>query len=47
MRPNSAVERVAADEVDGAGNIAAIAFGHDQQDVVGHAFADQRIRICE
>ena len=41
--PVPAVERLAADEIDRAGDIAPLAFRHDQQDVVGHALADQRI----
>ena len=40
--PVAAVKRVRADEVDRAGDVAAVALGHDQQHVVGHALADQR-----
>jgi inorganic pyrophosphatase len=40
--PVAAVEGVGADEVDRAGDVAAAAAGHDQEDVVGHALADQR-----
>ena len=39
-RPNS-VSR--ADEIDGAGDPAAVALGHHQQDTVAHLLADQRI----
>ena len=35
--PVAAVERVAADEVERAGDVAAVALGHDQQHPVGHA----------
>ena len=31
-----------ADEIDGAGDPAAVAFGHHQQHVAAHALADQR-----
>ena len=38
--PVAAVERVGADEVDGAGDPAPGALGHHQQDAVGHGLAD-------
>src|SRR5690606_11470828 len=41
--PVAAVERIGADEVDGAGDVASAALCHHQQDIVGHALADQRI----
>ena len=40
--PVASVERLRADEIERAGDIAAVAAGHDQQDPVGHALADQR-----
>ena len=40
--PVAAIQRVGADEVERAGNLSAGALGHDQQDVVAHALADQR-----
>ena len=44
--PVAAVERVRADEIDGAGDPAAGALRHDQDDAVGHALADQRIELA-
>ena len=44
--PVATVKPVRAHEVDRAGNAASIALGHDQQDVIGHAFADQREEVA-
>src|SRR5215467_1835068 len=41
--PVPAVERIRADEIDGAGDPAAVAFSHHQQDAVRHLLADHRI----
>ncbi len=43
--PVPAVKRVRADKVDRTGNIAPLAFRHDQQHVIGHSLADQRIKF--
>ena len=43
--PMAAEQRVAADEIDGAGDEAAGALGHHQHDLVGHALADQRVEL--
>src|SRR6266576_2852838 len=40
--PVAAKQRIGADEIDGAGDPAIVASGHDERDVLGHAFADQR-----
>ena len=40
--PVAAEQRVGADEIDGAGDPAAVALGHHQQHVLGHGLADQR-----
>ena len=40
--PVAAVERVSADEIDGAGNPAPGAARHHQQNAVAHLLADQR-----
>ena len=44
--PVPAVERVAADEVDRARDVAPGAFRHHQQHLVGHRLADQRIEFA-
>ncbi len=41
--PVAAEQRVRADEVDRAGDVAAVALGHHQQDLVAHLLADDRI----
>jgi hypothetical protein len=38
--PMAAEQRMRADEVDGAGDPAAGALGHDQHDVLAHALTD-------
>src|SRR5262245_5045570 len=43
--PMAAEQRVGADEINGAGDEAAVALGHHQQDAVGHLFPDQRIEL--
>ena len=40
--PVAAKQRIGADEIDGAGDPATVAPGHDERDVLSHAFADQR-----
>ena len=40
--PVAAIDRVGADEIDGAGDPAPGALGHHQQDAVAHLFADDR-----
>ena len=40
--PVAPVERVVADEVDGAGDVAACSFGHDEKHPFRHGGADQR-----
>ncbi len=40
--PVAAIEAVAADEVQRAGDVAAAALGHDEQAAVTHRFADER-----
>src|SRR5260370_5707818 len=40
--PVAAEQRIGADEIDGAGDPAAVAPGHHQQHVLGHALADAR-----
>src|SRR4029079_14228340 len=39
--PIAAIERIGANEVEGAGDGAAIALGEHEEDLVGHALADQ------
>src|SRR6185437_2015809 len=39
--PIAAIERVAAEQVEGAGDVAPALPGHDQHDAVGHALADE------
>ncbi len=39
--PVPAIEGVGADEVDGAGDVAALALGHDEQHALRHPLADQ------
>ncbi|MNE52132.1 hypothetical protein D3C80_1467900 [compost metagenome] len=41
--PVTAVERITTDKIDRAGDITTIASCHDQQNVIGHAAAYQRI----
>jgi len=41
----AAVEGVGPDEIDGAGDEAPAAPGHDQQDAIGHALSDQRVEF--
>jgi hypothetical protein len=41
----AAEQRIRADEVDGAGNPAPVALGHDQEDAVAHLLADERIEL--
>ncbi len=43
--PVSAIKSVTPDEVQGARDVAAIAFGHDKKDVPGHGFANEREEI--
>src|SRR6266403_1020111 len=40
--PVAAKQRFGADEIDGAGNPATVAPGHDERNVLSHGFADQR-----
>src|SRR5690606_2465165 len=40
--PVAAIECVRTDEVDGACDVAAVAPGHDQQNILRHALADER-----
>ena len=44
--PVAAVERLGADEIDGAGDPFAGALGHHQQDAVGHGRADDREELA-
>jgi hypothetical protein len=44
--PVAAIQRVAADEVDRAGDPAAFVAHHDQQDVFRHGFADSRKELA-
>ena len=43
--PVPAEQRVGADEIDGAGDPAAIALGHHQEDALAHLCADERIEL--
>ena len=43
--PMAAEQRVGTDEVDGAGDPAPVALGHDQQDAVAHLLADERVEL--
>src|SRR5689334_1050201 len=40
--PIAAEQRIRADEIDGARDPSAVALGHDQENVLAHALADQR-----
>ena len=39
--PVAAIERVAADQIEGAGHRLAVLLGHHQQHAIGHAFAQR------
>src|SRR5690606_22813403 len=43
--PVPAEKRIAADEIDRPRDIAAAALGRDQQDILGHALADQAVEF--
>src|SRR5260370_7173148 len=40
--PVAAVDRVLAEQVEGAGHVGVAAAGHDEHDIFGHSLADHR-----
>ena len=41
--PMATVERIAAEEIDRAGDPASVALGHEENDAIAHFLSDQRI----
>src|SRR5919197_4326182 len=44
--PVTVEQRIRADEIDGPGNLASVALGHDQKDAVAHLLADKRVKLA-